>query len=153
MLLYQLDAWVFRDELEYWCDKDYDLIGAPWFEGYGNADEDSPFIEPSANGGFSLRRIPKFIAVLSELETRWWGFYYKKKFNKGHEDTRIVKYFPRISRDFKIAPASEAMRFSFETLPHRLYKEIGGLPFGCHAFERHNWNFWKDHINIDGILE
>jgi hypothetical protein len=156
MLLYQLDAWVFRDELGYWCDRDYDHIGAPWFDGeggYGNAVDDSPIIEHSANGGFSLRKISKFIAVFNKLDTRWWGFYYKKRFKRGSEDLRIAKCFPKISRDFKIAPANEAMRFSFETLPHRLYKEIGGLPFGCHAFEKHNWNFWKDHINIDGILD
>ena len=30
MLIYQLDAWVFRDELQYWVDKNYDYIGAPW---------------------------------------------------------------------------------------------------------------------------
>ena len=30
MLIYQLDAFVFRDELEYWCAKGYDYIGAPW---------------------------------------------------------------------------------------------------------------------------
>ena len=28
MLIYQLDAYVFKDELDYWCDKDYDYIGA-----------------------------------------------------------------------------------------------------------------------------
>ncbi len=33
ILFYEPDAWVFRDELEQWCSKDYDYIGAPWFEG------------------------------------------------------------------------------------------------------------------------
>ena len=32
ILIYQLDAYVFRDELEAWCEKGYDYIGAPWFE-------------------------------------------------------------------------------------------------------------------------
>ena len=35
MLIYQLDAWVFRDELEYWCHKGYDYVGAPWFTNCG----------------------------------------------------------------------------------------------------------------------
>ena len=29
MLIYQLDAFVFEDQLEYWCNKGYDYIGAP----------------------------------------------------------------------------------------------------------------------------
>ena len=32
MLIYQLDAYVFRDELEYWCRQGYDYIGAPWLK-------------------------------------------------------------------------------------------------------------------------
>ena len=30
LLIYQTDAWVFRDELLDWCQKGYDYIGAPW---------------------------------------------------------------------------------------------------------------------------
>lgn len=32
MLIYQLDAFVFEDQLEYWCNKGYDYIGAPWIK-------------------------------------------------------------------------------------------------------------------------
>ena len=32
MLIYQLDAFVFRDELEFWCNKGFDYIGSPWFD-------------------------------------------------------------------------------------------------------------------------
>ena len=32
MLIYQLDAWVFRDELQMWCEKGYDYIGSPLFK-------------------------------------------------------------------------------------------------------------------------
>lgn len=30
MLIYQLDAYVFKDELGYWCEQNYSYIGAPW---------------------------------------------------------------------------------------------------------------------------
>lgn len=30
ILICQPDAWIFRDELEKWCRKSYDYIGAPW---------------------------------------------------------------------------------------------------------------------------
>src|SRR5690606_29769773 len=29
ILIYQLDAWVFQDDLSHWCKLDYDYIGAP----------------------------------------------------------------------------------------------------------------------------
>ena len=29
ILIYQLDAYVFKDELMYWCNKGYDYVGAP----------------------------------------------------------------------------------------------------------------------------
>ena len=32
ILIYQLDAFVFRDELKEWCSKGYDYIGAPWLQ-------------------------------------------------------------------------------------------------------------------------
>jgi hypothetical protein len=32
VLIYQLDAWVFKDELQYWCGQGYDYIGAPWMD-------------------------------------------------------------------------------------------------------------------------
>ena len=32
MLLFQLDCYVFEDHLVYWCEKNYDYIGAPWIE-------------------------------------------------------------------------------------------------------------------------
>jgi hypothetical protein len=65
MLIYQLDAYVFSDELEFWCGQQYDYIGAPWLkegETGGN-----PVLKsiPVGNGGFSLRRVAKFIALCS----------------------------------------------------------------------------------------
>lgn len=63
MLIYQLDAWVFRDELEAWCQKGYDYIGAPWFEKHFSHEEGYK-LWCAGNGGFSLRRIPTFIRVL-----------------------------------------------------------------------------------------
>jgi hypothetical protein len=30
ILIYQLDAFVFKDELSFWCNQDIDYVGAPW---------------------------------------------------------------------------------------------------------------------------
>lgn len=63
MLIYQLDAFVFKDELEYWCKQNYDYIGAPW-----NLKVLSEIvhtkIEYGGNGGFSLRKIDTMIRLM-----------------------------------------------------------------------------------------
>ncbi len=54
LLTYELDAFIFTDDLDEWCDKDYDYIGAPWFDSY---DEVEGNILRVGNSGFSLRKI------------------------------------------------------------------------------------------------
>jgi hypothetical protein len=66
VLFYELDAFVFRDELFFWCEADYDYIGAPWFEGFANCTDQSPFIGVG-NGGFSLRKTSSALRVLSSF--------------------------------------------------------------------------------------
>lgn len=64
MLIYQLDSYVFKDELEYWFKKGYDYIGAPWIR--LNTSKTKPeFYDPPVigNGGFSLRNIKKFFVL------------------------------------------------------------------------------------------
>lgn len=63
MLIYQTDAWVFSDNLEVWCGKGYDYVGAPHFY-YKNKQFTREFFGVG-NGGFSLRRIQYCIDVLS----------------------------------------------------------------------------------------
>lgn len=58
MLIYQLDAWVFNDDLLFWCSKNYDYIGAPIFDNNGR------FLGVG-NGGFSLRKINYCMQILS----------------------------------------------------------------------------------------
>lgn len=65
ILLYHLDALVFANELERWCDKGYDYIGAPWIP-----HPDAPYAGQAAYenkvgcGGFSLRRVEAFMRLL-----------------------------------------------------------------------------------------
>lgn len=54
LLTYELDAFIFKDDLDYWCDKNYDYIGAPWFDAY---DPVKGNILRVGNSGFSLRKI------------------------------------------------------------------------------------------------
>ena len=67
LLICQLDVFAFYDNINYYVRKRIDYIGAPWFEGFDKANEKSKIIG-IGNGGFSLRKISSFIAVLNILE-------------------------------------------------------------------------------------
>ncbi len=64
MLIYQLDAWTFGDQLQDWCDKGYDYVGSPFF--FYDADKHltTSFVGVG-NGGLSLRRLQYCIDVLN----------------------------------------------------------------------------------------
>ncbi|MEO6719098.1 MAG: DUF5672 family protein [Ferruginibacter sp.] len=79
LMYYELDAWVFSDQMEYWCNKEWDFIGAPWFEhletGYSSK------IVGVGNGGFCLRRnrscvrLAKRVKFLKKLRKTWIRSY------------------------------------------------------------------------------
>lgn len=67
ILIYQLDAYVFRDELDYWCEQNYDFIGAPLPELTDLDYRVNKTREPVmvGNGGFSLRKTKSILDFLS----------------------------------------------------------------------------------------
>jgi hypothetical protein len=62
MLLAQLDSLVLSDQLEHWCRRGFDYIGAPWSAKYRNHSRVNE--EKVGNGGFSLRNIGASLRVL-----------------------------------------------------------------------------------------
>ena len=64
LLIYQLDSYVFRDELPQWGKKGYAYIGAPWFE---NDNYGKMYLKDVGNGGFSFRDTRKSLKVLKQL--------------------------------------------------------------------------------------
>ncbi|GAB3330335.1 hypothetical protein GCM10027299_34850 [Larkinella ripae] len=171
MLIYQLDAFVFKDELAEWCQKGYEYVGAPWLRDldFTSRTEEAVFnvkkkvailfdlkkedgITPReitslngvGNGGFSLRKIPSLL--------RWIQFFRKKiaNYEKIHahqynEDVfwgiEINRYLPLL----KVPDFRTAMRFSVEFYPERaiqVYNQ-GQLPFGCHAWNIHGTDYWR----------
>lgn len=64
MLIYQLDAYIFDDNLDYWCNQGYDYIGGPWLRQWSNDVENLDHWEVG-NGGFSLRKVKTFIDILT----------------------------------------------------------------------------------------
>ncbi len=144
ILIYQLDALIFRDELVEWCNQNFDYVGAPKVpeqskKAYFNTKK------TLLNGGLSLRKVASCLRL-----TIW----YRRFFGQwpGNEDmlfsmnaTRLI-----IFRGLMNLPTWEqALPFAFEDEPQRcLELNHNQLPFGCHAWERYDKRFWENHIPI-----
>lgn len=176
ILIAQTDSIVFKDALDDWAAKGYSYIGAPWFEGYTQP------IKPLrlacvGNGGFSLRRVSDFLRVLERprlfkntLMQSWPGSFvsntyrYLKDYHSFvyknlhinidvNEDLFWSLFVPPRCDFFTIPDASEALAFAFEAHPEYLYElNQHQLPFGCHAWERYNPEFWRAVFIKNGLV-
>lgn len=163
ILIYQLDCFVFKNNLTNFLTFDY--IGAPWFNTQNH--EANAIIrtllfkrpltsiiliiswllrkKTSAvgNGGFSLRKVDKFLEIttdkkLKKIIASWI------KHDRPHEDVFFSFIVPIFFKNFKIADIETATKFSFETYPQQCYTlNNHELPTGCHAWAKHDINFWR----------
>lgn len=181
MLIYQLDAWIFSDELEQWCNRGYDYVGAPWFDNCGSY-EDGCNLWAVGNGGLSLRRISFFIDLLSykgplyvhidlshgfvnfvKSIIKSFGYHntlsWQKSFRRLglNEDTFLMVDLRNMTNIKSLLPktplAIEALGFAFEKSPSYLFNLNGNkLPFGCHAWEKYEYDsFWNKFIKDENI--
>ncbi len=146
MLLYQLDAYVFNDELDYWCKQGYDYIGAPWFNGWNAPTKE---ITGVGNGGFSLRKIETFRkAHYMFIKPRTKIKEYLHALGLlvfGKNEDIVIHRFGKAGR-LKIPSEQEALGFAFDTHPALSFRMNGEkLPFGCHAWGK-NKVFWDSYI-------
>lgn len=162
ILIYQLDAYVFKDELIYWCDQKYDFVGAPALP-HRNGPNEMQFLKGYAkfigiinrllhthhkisnvgNGGLSLRKTSTFyrLLIILKLKVKKWG--------TNNEDG-FFKYWGNLLYPFfKLPPDDIALQFSIEHKPREALKQLHGkLPFGCHAFEKYEPEVWKQYIEF-----
>ena len=169
LLIYQLDAWVFSDELDYWCEMGYDYIGAPWIEEKENSELG---VTGVGTDGFSLRRVQHFIDILSykgpvrnvnqlNLEPTLKNKIYKLLYSLGYQNT--ISYYKKdetLYEDIflsiflantelhaKMPDPETASLFAFEKHPSFLFSKTMQLPFGCHAWRKYEYEaFWKQYI-------
>ena len=92
ILIYQLDGFVFRDELDDWCKKGFDYIGAPWLIHYGRGKyENSHQLYKVGNGGVSLRRISAFLERFDKRMPLSVFPFYVKNIRKKRMKIMIIK--------------------------------------------------------------
>ena len=181
LLVHEPDALVIRDELNYWCHKPYDYIGAPWFEGLSSAEPDAALLGVG-NSGFSLHRISGLSSVVTSSQ-RWysWENFIKDiargLFGEPQRLLRAVKglgpsgqlgnawqiyggpcdlfwsrLVPKIDPEYKIAGLKEAINFSWEVLPSRCMEMTNGkLPFGIHAWAKYERDFLQPYLISAGV--
>lgn len=171
ILIHQLDAFVFKDELLKWCGSGYDYIGAPWpkrleepdivkalktraitlYHIWKNTYEDGlpsqrQFDNVVGNGGFSLRRVRKFFNLASRMQDKV-NEYHLRHEHQFHEDVFWSIEVNRKWHHLRIPAFKTAYKFSIENNPERGVRFNKGLPFGCHAWDaEENLVFWKPVI-------
>ena len=180
ILTYELDAFVFRDELAFWCAQGWDFIGAPTFAGYLDAQPANRPM-PLLNSGFSLRRTramrrvgrtPRHIEPPASVIRQWlssgglrpgglWLAFTRLTFRNnffgplndfgGNEDDFWCLRAAARFPWFRLAPYETARKFSFEVNAPRLLDENAGtLPFGCHKWAGLTPNFWRPIVRSFG---
>ncbi len=170
ILIHQTDAYIFKPELQQWCDHGWDYIGAPWysekkmpryefwqkmFRRYRFLSSCKPVLRQvrynnPGNGGLSLRKTESFLSVLEAAPPKLLDRHRSDVSSICNEDVFWGVQAPAIIPDFMVPDWREAMRFSIERHPSRSFEVIGGtLPFGCHAFRKMEPDFWKAFIPSD----
>ena len=146
ILIYQLDAFVFRDDLLFWCNKNFDFIGAPWLtppplsKGKPIVNMSTWFINKVGNGGFSLRKVKSH--YFNTLIFRPLLKYFIK-----NEDMFWGLFLYWLNPFFKRPKHLEALNFAFELEPRKSFEITNNkLPFGVHAWEKYEPEFWSEWI-------
>ncbi|MEN9917565.1 MAG: hypothetical protein RL662_1 [Bacteroidota bacterium] len=176
ILVYQLDCFVFRNELEDWMQRGYDYIGAPWitndrrtwwtlkrsirytlkslYRRYTNQYNNATFgFYKVGNGGFSLRRIDRFLEIIKRFGKNGRIDKYR---NMGEDYAYAEDVFWGLETNrycclIKTPSYKEALNFSFDINPSICYDLNNNLiPFGCHAWSRYTLKFWQPFIKDQG---
>lgn len=176
MLIYQLDALVFKDELLFWCEQPYDYIGATFYRDLIEKADSYRWTyakRACCNGGFSLRRVDAFLEHLTtrgstlaaacscvargDFRAASLLFRYRKHLSptryRPHESLNEDVYFGVFSElippTLRTPPPNESDRFAFENIPREVLRRAAGvLPFGCHAWYKsmETLEFWRPHL-------
>ncbi len=150
LLIYQLDAVILRESLDFWTTLSYDYIAAPWPQGWEmqlkipDLDTEQIFSLRAfvGNGGLSLRRISAVHKLFDEFPVtriQWIK-------NKWPEDL-FFSLLGSISKELRVPNVKVASMFSIELDPKLLmHLNSQEIPFGLHAWRRYGEEFWKEKL-------
>jgi hypothetical protein len=169
MLIYQLDAYVFEDKLEEWCSFGYDYVGAPIIGAFEENEYRPSMPVRVGNGGFSLRKIDKYISFFSGKKNVFsskriiknialWKKPYTRVFvwlfmmmGWRNKPQSVVEHWNYNEDDFwsgyldgsnyilSKPSTKDALGFAFEKYPSEMFNQMKKLPFGCHAWKKYEY--------------
>ncbi len=179
ILIHEPDALVLKDDLHYWCNQDFDYIGAPWFQ---SNSEGEISLKATGNYGLSLINVRAANQVFSN-NRRWYSFsmiirdflrglrrdksYLSRAIRGIGPEGKLLKahtlftdhcdifwsyLVPKLESSFNIAPPNEAIFFSWESHPEKCFEICNGrIPFGLHAWSKYNLNYLKPILIEAGV--
>lgn len=150
VLIYQLDAFVFSDQLDTFCRLGYDYIGAP-------VSRSVPLWHALGiqvgNGGFSLRRTASCLRMLREHGDAFLkgSHPYKDRFI-ACEDAFWGFCGTQPAFRFRVPDVKTALSFAVQEDVQHAYCRMrdGWRPFGCHGWEKSHGEFWESVFAASG---
>ncbi len=156
ILVCQLDAYIFEDQLEQWCRCGYDYVGAPWtvpmhfrlpllkqwrqwFHSKCRTEKDYKV----GNGGLSLRKVASHLRVTQQLHDAIEEHLAKPR-HWANEDLFLSLEVNKHGALFSYPTYEQALQFSFDRYPAVCYRDNGRcLPFACHGwYKGEAKHFW-----------
>ena len=159
-----------------WCNKNYDYVGAPWirssermplpkriwdnlvcyglrvvnYHGNRRTQKNKTLLyNEVGNGGFSLRKRERMIAVLEQLPLQVQAYLNPKNNNPFFAEDVFFSVEPQ-RNGLKLSKPNykEACRFAIENKPELALSLNGGeLPMGCHRWNKESRPFWSRFID------
>lgn len=168
LLICQTDAFVFKNELVAWCDRNYDYIGAPWIGSSnsfyniflrkinniirqlkGQKSRNWDHLFKVGNGGFSLRKVQSHYSIAS-MYAELIAEYVNDESSIYHvEDVFWSMRVPLLDSSFLIPHYKEAVSFAIDRKPKKAMALNGNkLPFACHGYDKKKVSvFWNPILN------
>ena len=151
LLICQLDAYIFRDELLAWCNEGYDYIGAPWlvpkhfrlpllkqWRKYFHSRQRTEKDFKVGNGGLSLRKVTSHLKAVEHLQDAITSHLSRERYFS-NEDLFFAIEVNKHGMNFSYPEYKKALQFSFDKYPDLCYEENQrALPFGCHGWYKEN---------------
>ncbi len=163
ILVCHTDAWLFKDELNEWCSRGYDLVAAPWplrpryrrfplkqyvwlkktLYSRGGKLSRVLMYGRVGNGGLCLRKVASF-ARACERYADTISYFNRREDGMHNEDI----FWALVPEEFRYPDVETALEFAYDLKP-RLCHELNRfrLPMGCHGFMHESRKaFWAQYI-------
>jgi len=147
ILILQVDAVLLRDDIISWASKDFDYIGAPWFDRLIFRPSFTRLVNPNAserldvgNGGLCMINPRGFLYLQNRYSEIFEEFYKYTGPNAGQE--ALYSFLCREDEFLKVASRDVASLFSLELNAREQIEIQGVLPMGFHSLFKYDLDLW-----------